>query len=157
MVPAFERWYVPCSAVSNAPKGDAFTAMAVPFSPPHVMMSSQSCAKNRGAFISLARCSNTLRTSPSASPTTTGVPDLMIPAFSRAMSAGVFPSSWVWSRDMFVITHMSGERMLVLSSRPPRPVSTTDTSTLCRAKQSKAIIVVSSKNDGHSLLSAFRL
>ena len=53
-----------------------------------------------GACISSAFPANTGRVSSVASPMTTGVPFLMIPAFSPAISANVFPKNCVWSRLM---------------------------------------------------------
>ena len=91
--------------------------------------------------------SNTGSVSGSLSPTTTGVSGFIIPAFSKAISGNVFPSMSQWSSPMLVITLNTGEMMFVLSSLPPRPVSTTATSTFCPANQSNAIEVVISKKE----------
>ena len=48
------------------------------------------------------------------------------------------------------MTESSGVMILVESSRPPRPVSMTATSTRSEANQLKAIAVVISKNEGFS-------
>jgi hypothetical protein len=49
---------------------------------------------------------------------------------------------------MLVTAVTSGFRILVESSRPPRPVSTTATSIFCSAKYLNAIAVITSKNVG---------
>ena len=51
----------------------------------------------------------------------------------------------MWSLLMLVMAVTSGLRTLVLSSRPPRPVSTTAISTFCSAKYLNAIAVRTSK------------
>ena len=56
---------------------------------------------------------------------TAGTPALKMPAFSVAMWASVGPSWAMWSMLMLVTAATSGVSTLVLSSRPPRPVSTT--------------------------------
>ncbi len=53
----------------------------------------------------------------------TGIPGLIMPAFSAAIFAIVFPSSPVWSFDMSVSTETSGITTFVESSLPPSPVS----------------------------------
>ena len=54
----------------------------------------------------------------------------------------------MWSNDMFVMTLSIGVMMFVQSSRPPSPTSMTAMSTSASLKYSKAMAVVSSKNDG---------
>ncbi len=54
---------------------------------------------------------------------------LMMPAFSCAMASRLPPSRSTWSQPMLVITLTSGVTTLVLSKRPPRPVSITAMST----------------------------
>ena len=107
-----------------------------------------SCANVIGACSAAAFCSKTGRVSLSASPIMTGVPALMMPAFSAAICAWVSPKKAVWSLEMFVITHIAGLMMLVLSKRPPSPVSITAMSIFSLAKCSNAMVIVNSKNDG---------
>ena len=68
----------------------------------------------------------------------------MMPAFSTAISARLFPSSWVWSRLMGVITETRGETTFTASSRPPSPTSSTTISGRCFAKWSMAAAVATS-------------
>ena len=53
----------------------------------------------------------------------------MMPAFSPAMDSNVSPRNCMWSQPTLVITATSGVTTLVLSSRPPMPVSRTAMST----------------------------
>ena len=48
---------------------------------------------------------------------------LIIPAFSFAISSNEFPNKLVWSYPILVIIDISGLIILVLSNRPPKPVS----------------------------------
>jgi Flp pilus assembly protein TadG len=73
-------------------------------------------------------------TSAGCGATMTGRWRLMMPAFSRAICASVLPSCCVWSRLMLVMIETSGLQILVASSRPPRPTSSTAMSTSSRAK-----------------------
>ena len=82
-----------------------------------------------------------------ASPTTRGIPFLMIPPFSTAICSTVEPKSCVWSRLMFVMTERIGVIILVLSNLPPNPTSTMAMSTPLSLKYLNAIIVAISKND----------
>ncbi len=109
-----------------------------------------SSAKTTGDFFSSAASANTFRTSPDASPITTGIPSLIIPAFSEAIFSRVSPRNCVWSNDILVIILIMGVMIFVLSSRPPSPVSITATSTLRFAKNSNAITIVSSKKEGRN-------
>ena len=70
----------------------------------------------------------------------------MMPAFSRAISATVVPSRWVWSRSIGVITATPASATFVASHVPPRPTSTTATSTGASANAANAIAVMISKN-----------
>src|SRR5208283_3122266 len=79
---------------------------------------------------------------------TTGVLFLIIPAFSDAMSESEFPRNSVWSQLMLVITDTAGCIILVASSLPPMPTSTTTQSTCLQAKYRNAIAVTNSKNVG---------
>ena len=56
-------------------------------------------------------------------------PGLMIPDFSVAISSTVDPRSRVWSMATGVITATCPSATLVASQVPPRPTSTTATST----------------------------
>ena len=103
-----------------------------------------------GASTSWALCSNTERVSALHSPIITGTLCLMMPAFSLAIWAKVFPRNCVWSKLIFVITDSIGLMILVQSSLPPNPTSITATSTCCSAKYLKANAVVSSKKEGWS-------
>ena len=114
------------------------------------MISFDFCAKVIGALFSAALFTNTGCVSATSSPITTGVFGFMIPAFSPAILASVLPRNCVWSRLMFVIIDNSGLIMLVQSSLPPNPTSTTAMSTFCCAKYLKAMAVVSSKKLGCS-------
>ena len=56
----------------------------------------------------------------------TGHPSFIIPAFSAAISAIVFPSLSVWSREIEAMTVARGlDTTLVESPLPPRPTSST--------------------------------
>ena len=70
---------------------------------------------------------------------------LMIPAFSRAMSASVGPANSVWSMPMFVTTATWASTTLVASHRPSSPTSITATSTAMSANQRNAAAVHASK------------
>ena len=72
----------------------------------------------------------------------------MMPAFSAAIFAIVFPSTAMWSRLMLVITESTGCDTFVASSRPPRPVSSTAIATRDRAKWSMATAVSTSNQVG---------
>ena len=61
-------------------------------------------------------------------------PALMIPAFSAAIASTVVPRYWVWSRSIGMTTATSASIRLVASHSPPRPTSTTATSTGASAK-----------------------
>ncbi len=65
-------------------------------------------------------------------------------SFSRAMSATVGPSQRVCSRPTLVSTTTGARSTPVASWRPPRPASTTATSTPRRASSSNAAAVISS-------------
>lgn len=78
----------------------------------------------------------------------TGIPLLMIPAFSPAIFSNVLPRNWVWSKLILVMIHRSGCTILVQSSLPPSPTSITATSTCSSAKYRNAIAVVNSKKEG---------
>ena len=78
-------------------------------------------------------------------PRQAGAPGLKIPPFSLAIDSGDPPSHSVWSRLIGVIAVPAGRSTFVASSRPPRPVSTTATSTPHSAKQVKASAVANSK------------
>ena len=56
---------------------------------------------------------------------TVGMPFLIIPAFSSAISANVFPNKYVWSKLIEVITWSIGLITLVESNLPPKPTSIT--------------------------------
>jgi len=64
---------------------------------------------------------------------------MMIAAFSRAIASTVEPSRSVWSSDTFVTTATPPSQAWVASSRPPRPTSTTATSTPASANQRNVI------------------
>ena len=81
----------------------------------------------------------------------TATPPRMIAAFSAAISASVAPSTAWWSRSMRAITTASGVPTVVASSRPPRPTSSTATSTASRAKWSSPSAVVVSNIVASSL------
>ena len=78
----------------------------------------------------------------SASAIAAAVPGLKIPAFSRAMLSGVSPRNSVWSMPIETTPAARGWMTFVASSRPPSPVSMTDTCAPERANQSKASAVV---------------
>ena len=105
--------------------------------------SSSSGACRRAAVARITR-----RAEACVAPLTTGTPRLMIPAFSAAIFAIELPRMAMWSRLMLVITVSSGRQRFVASSRPPRPVSSTATSTFARAKWRKATQVSSSNQVG---------
>ena len=71
------------------------------------------------------------------------------------MSAMVGPSSFTWSRPMAAITAASGtSMMLVESSSPPMPTSSTTMSHFCRANQTMARAVMSSNSVGESAMAS---
>ena len=107
-----------------------------------------SSANVMGAFSDEAIASKTGRVSGAVSPTTTGIPCLMIPDFSIAMSSSELPRNCVWSILMLVMTDKIGMMMFVQSRRPPMPTSITAISTCLSAKYLKAMAVVTSKKDG---------
>ena len=86
----------------------------------------------------------------SVSPTTTALPGLMMPAFSRAMSASSGPANSVWSSPMLVITATWAFTTLVASQRPSMPTSMTPTSTATSANQRNAAAVTASKYVGRT-------
>ena len=96
-------------------------------------------------FAASAHSLSVFTTSLCCSTDSAGTPSLKIPAFSRAISGRVSPRSAVWSRPIEVIPVTSGWHTLVQSSRPPRPVSSTATSTAFSAKCRKATAVITSK------------
>jgi hypothetical protein len=69
----------------------------------------------------------------------------MIPAFSVAISASVVPSSGTWSSPTGSTTAVPASTTLVASQAPPRPTSSTATSTGASAKTENAIPVSTSK------------
>ncbi len=107
-------------------------------------------------FFSLAIFLKTGSVSVWISPITTGVFDLIIPAFSKAISAKLLPKNCVWSNPIFVITDSIGEIIFVESRRPPKPTSIIAKSTFCLAKCSNAIPTVISKKDNPCLSKKFR-
>ena len=148
MVFAFFVWYAPWSSPCNVPKLRVVYSMPLIPSVRVAVTSGFSSAKSRGAPWRLAVSWKTGRVSSVVSPMTTGTLCLIIPAFSPAIFASVFPRNCVWSRLMFVMMDRMGLMMLVQSRRPPSPTSTTAISIPSSAKYLKAIAVVSSKNDG---------
>ena len=54
-------------------------------------------------------------------PITTGVPYLMIPAFSFAISSREYPNNFSWSKPIEVIADIYELTMLVVSNLPPKP------------------------------------
>ncbi len=79
------------------------------------------------------------------SPTTSGTPRLAMPDFSAAMAASVVPRWRSWSKSMVVMAPATGASTFVASKRPPRPTSTTATSTPASAKIRNAAAVDTSK------------
>mmetsp|Transcript_6979 Transcript_6979/g.15946 ORF Transcript_6979/g.15946 Transcript_6979/m.15946 type:complete len:257 (-) Transcript_6979:421-1191(-) len=76
-------------------------------------------------------------------------PGLKIPAFSRAISSMVSPSTLVWSSPREVTPHTTGlGTMLVASSLPPSPTSRTTTSISALQKTSNATHVRKRKYPG---------
>ncbi len=69
----------------------------------------------------------------------------MMWALSHAIFPMVFPSTWVWSSPMWVMTATSGSTTIVASSRPPMPTSTSAISTSSSQNARKARAVMSSK------------
>ena len=57
------------------------------------------------------------------SPIKISTPDLMIPAFSLAISIKLFPRNFLWSNPILVITEIIGLIIFVASNLPPRPTS----------------------------------
>ena len=81
-------------------------------------------------------------------PVTARSPRLMMAAFSKPMRASVLPSRSMWSSSTLVMTATPPSHVLVASRRPPRPTSTTATSTAWRANQAKAAAVSNSNSVG---------
>ena len=82
----------------------------------------------------LAIPSNTFFTSSLCDDRTNGTPFLIMPPFSNAMDFKSFPNISVWSTVIGEIIVTFDFRTLVESNRPPRPVSTTATSTFSLLK-----------------------
>ena len=78
------------------------------FEPLHPSFFELTTANTTGAFSAAAFCRKTGLVSGVVSPMTTGMPGLMIPAFSPAIFAYVSPKNWVWSKLMLVMMHKSG-------------------------------------------------
>ena len=108
---AFMRWWLPGSVIGQSAMGllTKFTAQ------PRRAQVSRMTASASGVW----------------GDEMTGTPGLMMPAFSPAISASVVPRYFVWSRPMGVMTLTAGVTILVASSRPPRPVSSTTQSAVC--------------------------
>ena len=101
--------------------------------------SSSSCAS-----VSRARASMTESASGGCSRETAIFPSFTIPAFSRATSATVGPSSG-WSRAIGVTTATSPATTFVASHTPPIPTSNTPRETGLSANHTKASAVRVSK------------
>ena len=84
-------------------------------------------------------------------PTTVVRPARSTPAFSRAISASVRPRYTSWSRSRLTIAEAIGSATFVASSWPPRPTSSTATSTRALRKWAKAAAVSTSKKVGWPL------
>ena len=80
-----------------------------------------------------------------AAPVTATSPRPMIAAFSRAIAVTVVPRRSVWSRPTLVTTATPPSHACVASRRPPRPTSTSATSSSASAK-CRNITAVSSSN-----------
>ena len=78
---------------------------------------------------------------------TATAPGLMMPAFSVAISAGVVPRYFAWSTATGVTTATFPSATLVESHRPPRPTSSTVTSTGASVNTANPSAVTASKND----------
>ena len=95
---------------------------------------------------SAPRSAATRRTTASASsgsaPATTGMPGLMMPAFSNAIAASVDAEVLLVIEADVVMAPATGVMTFVASNRPPRPTSMTATSTPARRNSSNAIAVV---------------
>ena len=74
-------------------------------------------------------------------PRTHAWPGLITPPFSAAMASSVSPRMRVWSRPMPVTQVTRGCVAVVASQRPPRPTSSTATSTWASAKTQQAATV----------------
>ena len=70
----------------------------------------------------------------SGSPRTTTAPGATTASFSAAIASRVSPSTSVWSSATFVSTTTAPPSTFVASWRPPRPASTTATSTPARGE-----------------------
>src|SRR5699024_11312978 len=83
------------------------------------------------------------------------------PLCSNAIFAIVSPNTFVWSREIEVITHTSGQGiMLVESKRPPSPTSITAMSQPASLKyNSAAAVIASNRSEEHTseLQSRFEL
>ena len=99
----------------------------------------------RTSRVAAGRRESTLTRAGSVSPSTAADCGLMIPDFSRAMSASVGPANSLWSMPMFVTTATWAWTTLVASHSPSSPTSTTATSTAVSANQRKAAAVQASK------------
>jgi len=92
--------------------------------------------------VAISACSSSVAAS--ASPSTAVAPGFTIPALSWAMASTVSPSTSVWSSETFVHTATVDATTFVASKVPPRPTSTTATSTASSAKCSSPPTVSSS-------------
>ncbi len=106
-----------------------------------------SSSTTRGVPARSASARSTASTCGCSSPVSAGTPLRKIPPFSRAISTSDSPRYSIWSRAMLVTAVATGESTFVASSRPPRPTSTTATSTPASARQRNAMAVVASKKE----------
>mmetsp|Transcript_87526 Transcript_87526/g.245844 ORF Transcript_87526/g.245844 Transcript_87526/m.245844 type:complete len:201 (+) Transcript_87526:785-1387(+) len=92
----------------------------------------------RGAPTSSAAEAMTGKADASCGTAKAGTPHLRIPAFSPAIVATSFPSTFMWSRPTRVMPQTRGAQWLVQSHLPPSPVSSTAQSTPAAVKHTKA-------------------
>ena len=100
---------------------------------------------SRSRRVAAGSADRTATSAGSVSPITAALAGLMMPAFSRAMSASVGPANSLWSMPMLVTTATWASTTLVASQRPSSPTSTTATSTAMSENQRRAAAVTASK------------
>src|SRR5665213_3622228 len=107
----------------------------------------KSCPKTKaGALRRSAWRRMTSRAISSCGPTTTGMPGLMMPAFSPAMVAMSFPRNSIWASPTRWMMVMAGRGItLVASYLPPSPTSSTTASAGWREKARNIAAAVISK------------
>src|SRR5512144_2437823 len=144
---AFCAWCAPCSGRNTSsypPVSPRSDSCWPPTATRRVRTPNSSPSRATVAPTSAARPSSTCAASSGWCASRTSAPGCTMPAFSRALSATVAPSSG-WSSAIGVTTTTGACTTFVASHSPPIPTSRTATSTGASANAANAIAVSSSK------------